>query len=81
MTKTLAVTSLSLVGCGIGMILMANLFRTPENPHSFYHPIFLGHLGCKREWWSGPGYILQRIGQILTTAGFLLIAVSYFMRW
>ena len=81
MFRTLAVISLSLIGCGIGMILMANLYRTPANPHPFYHPIFLGHLGWKKEWWSRPGYILQRIGPILTTAGFLLGAISYFMRW
>ncbi|MDX9858823.1 MAG: hypothetical protein RBT76_13610 [candidate division Zixibacteria bacterium] len=81
MYKTLAVISLSFIGGGIAMILVANFFRTPENPRPFYHPVFLGHFGWKKEWWTPPGYVLQRIGPILVTAGFLLIAISYFMRW
>ena len=81
MIKTLAGISLSLIGCGLGMILAANFFRTPEHPHPFYYPVLFGHLGWKKEWWTRPGYILQRIGQILTTAGFLLMAISYILRW
>lgn len=81
MTKTEAAISLSLVGCGLGMILAANLFRTSEHPHPFYHPVLFGHLGWKREWWTRPGYILQRTGPILMNAGFLLMAILYISRW
>lgn len=65
---------------GIGLILAANLYRTEKNPHPFYHPIFLGHLGWKKEWWTKPGYLLQRIGPILMTVGLLSSAVYWWMR-
>lgn len=79
--RCLAWIAFSCIFGGLGMILAANLFKTPDHPHPFYHPIFLGHRGWKREWWTRPGYILQRIGPIIMGVGFLVSAVSYFMRW
>ena len=81
MTKILAWIAFGCIFGGLAMILAANLFRTPKHPHPFYHPLFLGHLGWKKEWWTKPGYVLQRIGPIIMGIGFLVSAVSCFMRW
>lgn len=62
---------------GLLMILSAGFFRTPQHPHRFIHPLFLGHFGWKKEWWTKPGYLLQRIGPILMATGFLCSAISY----
>ena len=75
--STWAWLNASLICGGLAIILAANFFRTPENPRPFYHPIFLGHFGWKREWWTKPGYVLQRGGTILMSIGFLSAAVYF----
>lgn len=65
---------------GLSTILAANFYRTEKNPRPFYHPTFLGHFGWKKDWWRGPGYLLQRIGTIMISAGFLSSAVYWWMR-
>jgi len=75
-----ALANVILIVGGLVTILAASLFRSAENPHPFYHPIFLGHFGWKKEWWTGPGYVLQRIGTIMTSVGFLSLAIYYLRR-
>lgn len=80
MIQILAWIALGFISSGLGMILAANLFKTRDHPYPFYHPVFLGHFGWKKEWWTKPGYSLQRIGAILKGVGFLIIAISYLVR-
>jgi hypothetical protein len=75
--NTWALVNAALIIGGLALIVAANFFRTPKNPRPFYHPIFLGHFGWKKEWWITPGYVMQRLGTILLSTGSLSLAVYF----